>query len=203
METSGRKGRVHLSEQTAKELIKHGKQDWIVAREDIVEAKGKGKLNTFWFKHRADSINALSANGLSESNESESVNSSKCETHLVAKKQVTPAKVTKETMLSQPVDRMQRIIDWNSELLLELLRLVVARRPEQVLNGTEDLTSIARQMGSHSMVVEEVAEIIEMPPFLQLSSSYCELSDKVVAQLRQYVAKLATMYNDNPCKYEN
>jgi hypothetical protein len=203
METSGRKGRVHLSEQTATELIKHGKQDWIVAREDIVEAKGKGKLSTFWFKHRADSINALSANGLSESNESESVNSSKPEILVVAKKQVKPERVTIETRRSQPVDRMQRIIDWNSELLLELLKLVVARRQEQVLNGTEDLTSIARQMGSHSMVVEEVAEIIEMPPFVPLSSSHCEPGDKVVAQLRHYVAKLASMYNDNPCKYEN
>lgn len=44
MESHGMKGRIQCSQATADLLIKAGKQHWLVAREDPVEAKGKGKL---------------------------------------------------------------------------------------------------------------------------------------------------------------
>lgn len=40
VETTGKENRIHLSEEAAKELIAHGKSDWVSPREDIVEAKG-------------------------------------------------------------------------------------------------------------------------------------------------------------------
>lgn len=48
IESLGAPGRIHLSEETAKELKKFDKQDWLIPRADQVEAKGKGKLTTFW-----------------------------------------------------------------------------------------------------------------------------------------------------------
>jgi Adenylate and Guanylate cyclase catalytic domain len=48
MESNGQKGRVHVSEATANLLKEAGHDDWISPREELVEAKGKGSLQTFW-----------------------------------------------------------------------------------------------------------------------------------------------------------
>eukprot|EP00934_Nitzschia_sp_Nitz4_P005986 Nitzschia sp. Nitz4//scaffold53_size117307//369//2626//NITZ4_003750-RA/size117307-augustus-gene-0.89-mRNA-1//1//CDS//3329554145//5976//frame0 len=48
METTGQKEKIHVSQATADELIKQGKQDWLKARDNRVEVKGKGQLQTYW-----------------------------------------------------------------------------------------------------------------------------------------------------------
>ena len=48
IETTGEGNKIHLSEQTAKLLIKGGKSHWVVARDTLVAAKGKGQLQTYW-----------------------------------------------------------------------------------------------------------------------------------------------------------
>ena len=48
IESLGKPGRIHVSSATANQLIAHGKQAWLVEREDLVEAKGKGTLQTYW-----------------------------------------------------------------------------------------------------------------------------------------------------------
>ena len=48
MESTGRPGWIHASEQTAAELRAQGKHRWLNAREDQVLAKGKGALSTYW-----------------------------------------------------------------------------------------------------------------------------------------------------------
>ena len=48
MESNGQKGRIHVSEDTAKLLEEGGKSHWLTAREDKIQAKGKGELQTYW-----------------------------------------------------------------------------------------------------------------------------------------------------------
>eukprot|EP00934_Nitzschia_sp_Nitz4_P006926 Nitzschia sp. Nitz4//scaffold53_size117307//115309//117659//NITZ4_003787-RA/size117307-augustus-gene-0.95-mRNA-1//1//CDS//3329554256//6916//frame0 len=48
METTGKRQSIHGSQATADELIKFGKEHWLQAREDAVEVKGKGRLQTYW-----------------------------------------------------------------------------------------------------------------------------------------------------------
>ena len=48
MESHSVKGRVQVSETTAQLLIQANKQHWLVQREDRIEAKGKGHLQTYW-----------------------------------------------------------------------------------------------------------------------------------------------------------
>jgi hypothetical protein len=50
MESTGQKGRIHVSESTATLLINAGKQAWINARDELVQAKGKGEMQTYWVK---------------------------------------------------------------------------------------------------------------------------------------------------------
>jgi len=48
MESNGKPEFIHISEQTAILLKEAGKSDWIEPRKDIIDVKGKGKLQTYW-----------------------------------------------------------------------------------------------------------------------------------------------------------
>ena len=48
MESNGVRERIQASQTTADCLISAGKGHWVEAREDLVEAKGKGAMQTYW-----------------------------------------------------------------------------------------------------------------------------------------------------------
>jgi Adenylate and Guanylate cyclase catalytic domain len=48
MESNGQKGRIHVSEATATLLTEAGHDRWVSPRKDLVEAKGKGSMQTYW-----------------------------------------------------------------------------------------------------------------------------------------------------------
>lgn len=54
MESTGKPGRIQISQETADQLAIKGKRSWLVPREEAVVAKGKGELSTFWLRIRAD-----------------------------------------------------------------------------------------------------------------------------------------------------
>ena len=41
------KGRIHVSQETADELIMAGKTAWLKTRQDKITAKGKGEMQTY------------------------------------------------------------------------------------------------------------------------------------------------------------
>jgi Adenylate and Guanylate cyclase catalytic domain len=199
IESSGKRERVHLSEQTAMQLIKHGKEDWIVRREDMVEAKGKGRLVTFWL--------TLTGHARGPGSVASELGSEKMGlVHQGGDNRSDEWNV--EMPVSKPSEanqRNERLVEWNSEILLELLHRVVARRA--ALQGdnagatSHQLADVAQSIGNGLIVVEEVVEVIDMPEYVcTRDSPDVELSKEVVDQLRDFVGKVASMYNDNPCK---
>ena len=48
MESNGVPGKIHVSKETANELISHGCGSWLIKRDDKVNAKGLGELETFF-----------------------------------------------------------------------------------------------------------------------------------------------------------
>ena len=48
MESNSCKGRIQVSETTAQLLFNANKHHWLIKREDEIEAKGKGTLQTYW-----------------------------------------------------------------------------------------------------------------------------------------------------------
>jgi class 3 adenylate cyclase len=50
MESTGIPGRIQLSTTTADLIIAGGNTEWVRRREDEIEAKGKGKLRTYWLE---------------------------------------------------------------------------------------------------------------------------------------------------------
>lgn len=63
MESNGTPGRIQCSEETAAELLRHGKGAWLSQREDKIFAKGKGELTTYWVTPRSIKSSAVSATG--------------------------------------------------------------------------------------------------------------------------------------------
>jgi hypothetical protein len=184
---------VHLSEQTANLLIARDKEDWFVRRDDAVEARGKGTLVTFWLKLATKAWEAGSVVAGSERVDDDKMNDWNVE---------MPAAKGHEAHT-----RRERLVHWNSDLLLDLLQRVVARRVAlqnadvaTVAASPSQLTTAALTIGHGTMVVNEVAEVIDMPEFVCTTSveDAATLSDTVVDQLRQFVSQIASMYNDNP-----
>ncbi|CAB9526135.1 Receptor-type guanylate cyclase gcy [Seminavis robusta] len=48
MESNGTPGRIQVSESTAQKLMEAGKANWLTKREEMIEAKGKGLIQTWW-----------------------------------------------------------------------------------------------------------------------------------------------------------
>jgi hypothetical protein len=48
MESTSLPGRIQVSQKTAELIIESGKGDWLTARRDLVNAKGKGLVSYFF-----------------------------------------------------------------------------------------------------------------------------------------------------------
>ncbi|CAB9521796.1 Receptor-type guanylate cyclase gcy [Seminavis robusta] len=69
MESNGVPGKIHVSQSTADELIRHGHRDWLTEREDKVEAKGKGLMTTYWVAVKSSKSTGTRASLMSLSDE--------------------------------------------------------------------------------------------------------------------------------------
>ena len=66
MESNGQGGRIHVSEETAEELRRKGKGDWLTARMDKIVAKGKGEMQTYWVLPRTSDSSLTASDESSE-----------------------------------------------------------------------------------------------------------------------------------------
>lgn len=104
MESTGTPGKIQVSHATAKCLRESGKEHWLKSREDVVSAKGKGVLNTFW------------ANPSSRKKSSVASGDSASENYRIGEEDLQN--------LFKPSHK--RHIDWMTELLLDLLKKMVS-----------------------------------------------------------------------------
>ena len=189
LESSGRRGQIHTSQETAKHLIEAGKADWLQQRLDPQNLKGKGSIETFWLFPKSEKSGSLA-----------SVESEGPEDCHVG---IGPQAVTLD-------NRTVRLIDWNVEMLLGLLRQVVARRAATSIKAKKKSFSF-RGLGSDfatefgvARPLEEVREIIALPEFdakaalKQQHPDQIEIPTEVVNQLNCLVTNIARMYNSNP-----
>jgi hypothetical protein len=194
MESNGKKDRIHLSMETADLLIAAGKSMWVTARDDKIIAKGKGELQTYWLELTDKAETGSAASGADENAENRILDDSEHVSAAIAEKTgIDPGKT-------------ERLIDWNVEVLLRLLKQVVARRQHQGretmgLAGTEDLML---KPARGQTVLDEVKEIITLPQFdssslnIERDCDYIEMNHKVADQLHDYVWNIASMYRNNP-----
>jgi class 3 adenylate cyclase len=177
IEGTSESGRIHISEETAELLRKEGKEKWLIKRQDLVDAKGKGLLQTYWLStakfqsgHQDDTMSEGSA----------------------VSSQDQPEDAAQ--------DRTERLIDWNVSVLLTLLRKIVARRETSGRKSTQFVRDEDTVLEKKECFLDELSEIINLPGFDPLTLgqegalSDVNIDPQVEKQLRQFVTCCAHLY---------
>lgn len=228
MESNSIRNMIHLSQQTADLLSNAGKEHWFTQREESVVVKGKGEMQTFWLRcNQRGSIGSTSA----------MTDTTSCLTHAYSLESSISSHNRslldpEAGRLHQPLGprsipnkwgdlsldvadagrepattSLDRLIDWNVDVLMNNLEKVVALRRDAANVEAVDKT----RQGSSSVVdlakegqipLEELTEMVVLPDFnkrlTQNRSEPQRLSENVRSLMRDYVAAIASMYHDHP-----
>jgi hypothetical protein len=200
MESTGAPGRIQVSQETAELLIAHGKERWLVARNDEVIAKGKGVLKTFWL-NVSESI-AGSSNSRSLGSSDDAFEENNVEEDVI---------ITRDPQLKSHFDeKTTRLVSWNVDLLSNLLLGIQAARQERGKVSPGDIRRLEESFqkapaGDNKRTIDEIRDIISLPEYdsskatiAQKQSSTVKLEKIVLEQLHSYVQCLAAMYRPNP-----
>ena len=175
MESTCLPDRIQCSEETAELLKKLDKGHWLSKRESCVTAKGKGNLQTFWIG--------------TQSNETPDT---------------SPMHYQSDPSKGFLNPKLQRIVNWNTELLAKMLRQIVAQRS---LHGEIDreMSILTDNDGpKEGTVLDEVIEILPLPEYKAASDDEAaereqvKLDTEVMTQLHDYISQIASLYQDNP-----
>ncbi|CAB9525464.1 Receptor-type guanylate cyclase gcy [Seminavis robusta] len=203
MESTGERHRIQLSQTTADLVIAAGKENWILPRPDLVEAKGKGDMQTYWAIHHSnrDARTANSVTGVS------SVSGESMRSSLPSGEHGNGWDGPQEDenfILNLPTTsrsaKNARLVDWNVELLVQQLKRVEAQRsPNLAGKFVEDPMAVLKDKAETPY--EEVVEAFQIPKFddghVFRDSMSVELDSKAVEQLHQVVTIIADKYRDN------
>jgi Adenylate and Guanylate cyclase catalytic domain len=196
LEHTGQMNRIHVSEATAELLKAAGKEHWLRLREDVVEAKGLGKMRTYW-------ANVSSTGSSRGSVDKYDVSTLPASSNISIRNEL--GNVTGEnSRLREDVntlmnEKTSRLIDWNVEILIEILKRVHVRR---LASGIKEQAMPAQRfdiLNNGKTVLHEVAEIIALPEFdaavAKRESAYNAdvLDPDIKDQLKDYVTSLALM----------
>jgi 3'5'-cyclic nucleotide phosphodiesterase len=187
--STGTKQKIQISSSTAALLVDAGKSNWIIPREDQVNAKGKGILHTYWLNIQS---NTTMSKALSESDGSK------------ADVESFTNDISTGTIDIVPLsDKNVKMIDWICELLQKQIKSIVsARGPNQKQNRSSSL--LLPHIEESSAPIDEIVEYIVLPEFsksksgVNYNSEQTTLNEDVVSQLNQLISTLAQSYNNNP-----
>eukprot|EP00980_Cylindrotheca_fusiformis_P002188 scaffold500_cov124-Cylindrotheca_fusiformis.AAC.1 len=192
IESTGVKNRIHLSEETAKLLLQSEKKTWVIPREDMVVAKGKGKMKTYWllpsgFKP-AEYKKALAESGVKKAMSER------------AKEGIIPS-------LTEESTKLLRLVDWTVDVLKRLLKQISAHREIQdnpAYSTERELRDAELAILSNTAnTLDEVEEVVTLPVYSGRTTQtrhiadVVDLPEKAVEQLVEYVRTIATMYRTN------
>ena len=187
IESAGLAGRIHVSPATAQELRLQGKDHWLMERPDVVHLRGKGQVQTFWAvpRSKGQSASTFSGTGHSDSDH---------------EKQELDGE-------GAGSEKVERLIDWNVEMLLQHLQPVVNSRTNKPRPSKAALVAVrnAEQNLLHDrqgIVVDEMTQILGMPEFdpdkAQAAFQDSEIPPRVKQQLREFVVMIANTYKNTP-----
>lgn len=198
IESTGAKDRIHLSQNTADLLIAAGHAKWVKPRENKVTAKGKGQLQTYWLELKSGSVGTKDSNDTSFGN-IEDLGASDASLGVGN----IIAKFEKTEKLNQLSEKTKRLATYNVEVLSNFLKKMVAmREPGNIVSkmGSEEFQGPGKEKNAGT-VLDEVRDVIILP---SEGTQYKQdpekvlLPPQVIAQLRDYVVMIASMYCENP-----
>ena len=103
-----------------------------------------------------------------------------------------------ENNVSQTPPQIQRLIDWNADVLLKLLKRIVAKRQAQGKEGwINDNDDPVIDYGE--TVLDEVADVIKMPGFERHRGPVsADVPPQVADQLRDFVSQVCLAHRNHP-----
>lgn len=172
-------------------MIAAGKQHWLTSREDKIIAKGKGELQTFWLSTSSSSGSSNGRRSGGSEVGSSAEDTGRNESDAVDVVEVESVKRDAKT---------DRLVQWNVDVLLSLLRKVAVYR------GQDEKQKILKKWEQNpgSTVLDEVQEIIALPGYNAerqtslIDPEDIDLGEHVEQQLHQYVSTVASLYRSNP-----
>ena len=204
MESTGLAECIQVSQSMADEIEKSGYGCWLRLRDDSVNVAGKGTMRTYWLATRRESRKQDHLGA-----ETAPDHSSK-EEDFYDHTEKDPRGSESDDVLSEiergseadVLSEMDRLIEWNVEVLSGLLKQVVASHPQKGHESQKVETTELEHEGK--TVLEQCKEIVSLPQVTmqdfesRLNPDSVELDEKVVRQLRSLVSRFAGMYEDNP-----
>ncbi|KAG7370377.1 adenylate/guanylate cyclase [Nitzschia inconspicua] len=181
MEANSKKNKILVSQTTAELLKAAGKYNWLVPSNKTVKLKGSAlEIQTFWLDRKLAKDKKMIDNSDAQSTSSRM-------TDLVGDSPSNKSGSSTE-------EKNSRLVDWNVDVLLRLLKMIVAMR------GKDEVPSKAT-IDTHTNPLDEVKEIIALRN--EAKKFHCNpesvtLSASIVEQLHSFVQTIASMYNDNP-----
>eukprot|EP00980_Cylindrotheca_fusiformis_P003023 scaffold702_cov99-Cylindrotheca_fusiformis.AAC.2 len=199
MEHTGERNRIQLSQTTANMLAEAGLAQWILPRGSKIFVKGKGEMQTYWLrksKARKPKKTDLKSSDMATVAESvETAEESDSLEEIV---------LGVEGNSHQGMTKIERLVEWNVEVLASLLQQIIASRGG-VVNEIGSLSTAERSIGrAGGTVLDEFTPTIPLKRFdaehlrSRQRPSSIEIGDAAKSQLRTYLSQIAGMYQDNP-----
>jgi len=207
IETGGQRNKIHVSEETAALVSAAGKGHWLRERPDKIVAKGKGELTTFWLVPKS----GPDSSGQSSCSYSSAASSGDDTTDDPGGDGKRNEKAAAKAGAVQ-VEKKQRLVKWNTEMLLTIVKTIVAFRIDSGIQP-DDFSKIADlergvcggpDTQVDSTVADEVVEVIGQRKFIifetqeRTDPNTIKLPEAAVSQLEDYVQAIAAMYPENP-----
>jgi class 3 adenylate cyclase len=219
IEALGKQNRIHMSEATAQLLREAGKQKWVSQRADLVHAKGKGQMQTYWLianhqrnktsKGRRTSEVTMTGESLELPPGFEGTSQAGSELWGVDDDDDSVSDMGDGVVSG----KTGRLVEWHVEFLVGLIKQIVARRVGSQKNNKSSSSSKKRSstpvntaatLKHETTVLEEVKEVISLPQFNSQDLKNVGdidtiiISNEVIHQLRDYVSEIAMLYHGNP-----
>eukprot|EP00980_Cylindrotheca_fusiformis_P010153 scaffold2261_cov124-Cylindrotheca_fusiformis.AAC.1 len=198
MEQSGKRNRIQVSQVTADLLKEAGFVQWIMLRGSKIPVRGKGEMQTYWL--RKSSAHKVNGSDLK----------SVMMTHAELVETEEESDSFEEPGLGFGVDtdqrmtKIERLVEWNVEVLASLLQQIIASR-DGVVNDIASLSDAEKTIGNGGRtVLDEFTPIIPLKRFeaedlrARRRPSSIKIGDEAKFQLRKYLSQIAAMYRDNP-----
>lgn len=198
MESTGLPYEIQISLETADLLKKMGKDHWVKLGDKTADTP-----RSFFLKFKMDTGSSVEQDSTSRSDRGLD-DEGEC---LDDQGEIPHDAKLGQDISSQNGNRLQRLVDWNSDVLIRILKQVLIRRhlSSKIKQGIDHSeANEADSVISNNNVIDEVEEIIELPAFdttvasIQENSETVELPEAVVNQLRHYVKSVSLLYHENP-----
>eukprot|EP00934_Nitzschia_sp_Nitz4_P000158 Nitzschia sp. Nitz4//scaffold306_size21755//9910//13748//NITZ4_008590-RA/size21755-snap-gene-0.13-mRNA-1//1//CDS//3329547114//158//frame0 len=195
MESTGTRGKIQVSQDTADLLMGAGKSHWLKPRDEAVIAKGKGEMKTYWLDPTKKRRTTKSHKDIRVAQEI-SLNNHNTNGGYVDK----PLSKGDEATIDD--DKYARLIDWNVDVLLHHLARVISHRSRSPSRGS--LVNHSSEVALLPAAINDVAEVVALPPFDAEAARFRKARPDVTmlqqtrADLHEYVKRIALAYNDVP-----